>query len=49
MKETIKMTYVKDTKNKVRYNGDENGISVGVYIDKGKTIPEEILLKLKEE
>lgn len=48
MKEMVEVTYKKDTKRKHRYDGESGGISVGVYIDKGRPIPDEIILRVKK-
>ena len=50
-KQTLKAKYVKDTKRKHRYSAEssDGAISVGIYLTKGTPIPEEIIIKMKED
>jgi hypothetical protein len=47
--QTIQAKYVKDTKRKHRYSAESGPISIGIYIEKGSEIPEEITIRLKKE
>jgi hypothetical protein len=44
----LKASYIKDTKRKHRYSADDKEVSVGIYITKGTSIPDQLVIQLKE-